>query len=232
VNLAAPAAARPIGPTLDNLTPKAAAALVRQHLDPADTREFLRSSPAKLAAVGIVAMVLALRLLPPPKPREGTVRSQIDVVGALLLGLAVLAVLLPIIDAMARPATPLWFLVLLAPVLGWAFVRWEHRVMRRQGAPLLDVSLFSQAPGYASGIVLGSTYFCGFAGVWLVLALYLQDGLGYTPLQSGLAVTPFAVGSAAASITAGRLVGRRGRAGLAASALELPLDPLLGRDGG
>ncbi len=122
-----------------------------------------------------------------------------------------LAVLLPIIEAMARPVTPLWFLVLLAPVLGWAFVRWERRVMRRQGAPLLDVSLFSQAPGYASGIVLGSTYFCGFAGVWLVLALYLQDGLGYTPLQSGLAVTPFAVGSAAASITAGRLVGRRGR---------------------
>ena len=161
--------------------------------------------------IGIVAMVLALRLLPPPEPRQGTVRSQIDGVGAVLLGLAVLAVLLPIIEAMARPVTPLWFLVLLAPVLGWAFVRWERRVMRRHGAPLLDVSLFSQAPGYASGIVLGSTYFCGFAGVWLVLALYLQDGLGYTPLQSGLAVTPFAVGSAAASITAGRLVGRRGR---------------------
>jgi MFS family permease len=83
--------------------------------------------------------------------------------------------------------------------------------MRRQGAPLLDVALFSKAPGYASGIVLGSTYFCGFAGVWLVLALYLQDGLGYTPLQSGLAVTPFAVGSAVASLTAGRLVARWGR---------------------
>ena len=83
--------------------------------------------------IGIVAMVLALRLLPPAEPREGTVRSQIDGVGALLLGLAVLAVLLPIIEAMARPASPLWFLVLLAPVLGWAFVRWERRVMRRQG---------------------------------------------------------------------------------------------------
>jgi EmrB/QacA subfamily drug resistance transporter len=161
--------------------------------------------------IGIVAMVLALRLLPPPGPRQGTVRSQIDGVGALLLGLAVLAVLLPIIEAMARPASPLWFLVLLAPVLGWTFVRWERRLVRRQRAPLLDVSLFSQAPGYASGIVLGSTYFCGFAGVWLVLALYLQDGLGYTPLQSGLAVTPFAVGSAAASLTAGRLLARWGR---------------------
>nr|WP_157108720.1 hypothetical protein [Aldersonia kunmingensis] len=58
--MAAPAEARPIGPTLDNLTPRAAAALVRQHLDPADTREFLRSSPAKLAGVGIIAMVLCV----------------------------------------------------------------------------------------------------------------------------------------------------------------------------
>jgi EmrB/QacA subfamily drug resistance transporter len=161
--------------------------------------------------IGLVAVVLALRLLPPPEPREGTVRSQIDGVGAGLLGLAVLAVLLPIIDAMASPATPLWFLMLLAPVLGWVFVRWERRVIRRRGAPLLDVGLFTKAPGYASGIVLGSTYFCGFAGVWLVLALYLQDGLGYSPLQSGLTVMPFAIGSAVASITAGRLVARWGR---------------------
>ena len=146
--------------------------------------------------IGLVAVALALRLLPPPEPRAGTVRSQIDGVGAGLLGLAVLAVLLLIIDAMASPATPLWFLMLLAPLLGLVFVRWERRVIRRHGAPLLDVGLFTKAPGYASGIVLGSTYFCGFAGVWLVLALDLQDGLGYSPLQSGLTVMPFAIGSA------------------------------------
>jgi len=76
---------------------------------------------------------------------------------------------------------------------------------------LLDVHLFAQAPGYASGIVLGTAYFCGFSGIWLVLALYLQDGLGFSALQSGLTVSPFAVGSAAASVTAGRLIARWGR---------------------
>jgi EmrB/QacA subfamily drug resistance transporter len=161
--------------------------------------------------IGLVAVVLAMRLLPPADPREGSVRSQVDGVGSVLLGGAVLAVLLPIIEAMADPVTPLWFLVLLAPVLAWGFVRWERRVMARDGSPLLDVRLFSQAPGYTSGIVLGSTYFCGFAGVWLVLALYLQDGLGFSPLESGLTVTPFAIGSAVASITAGRLLARWGR---------------------
>jgi EmrB/QacA subfamily drug resistance transporter len=161
--------------------------------------------------IGLVGMVLAARWLPHAEPREGTVRSQIDVLGSVLLGFAVLAVLLPVVNAMAHPATPLWFLVLLAPVAAWAFVHWERRVVRRGGAPVLDVRLFSEAPGYASGIVLGTAYFCGFAGLWLVLALYLQDGLGFTALQSGLTVTPFAIGSAVASISAGRVIIRIGR---------------------
>jgi EmrB/QacA subfamily drug resistance transporter len=161
--------------------------------------------------IGVVGMVLAARWLPRPQPREGTVRSQIDGVGSLLLGSAVLAVLLPIIGAMSDPTTPLWLLMLLGPVTAWLFVRWERRVVRRGGAPLLDVRLFREAPGYASGIVLGTAYFCGFSGLWLVLALYLQDGLGFTALQSGLAVTPFAIGSAITSILAGRVIIRLGR---------------------
>jgi MFS family permease len=44
-----------------------------------------------------------------------------------------------------------------------------------------------------------------------VLALFLQDGLGYTPLRSGLTVTPFALGVAVSAVIAGRLVSRFGR---------------------
>ena len=162
--------------------------------------------------IGIVAMVLAARLLPRLDRRgEASVRSQIDGVGALLLGVAVLSVLLPVVEAMSSPVTPLWFLLLLAPVAAVAFVRWERRLVRRGAAPLLDVRLFGQAPGYASGILLGTTYFCGFSGIWLVVALYLQDGLGFSALQSGLTVTPFALGSAVASVSAGRVIERFGR---------------------
>jgi MFS family permease len=184
--------------------------------------------------IGVVAMVLAARWLPRSTRAGGSVRSQIDGVGALLLGGAVLSVLLPIVEAMGDPATPLWLLVAACPVLSYAFVRWERRLVRRDRAPLLDVRLFSQAPGYASGIVLGTTYFCGFSGIWLVLALYLQDGLGFTPLQSGLTVTPFAIGSALASVSAGRVIARLGRrvtvfglclvvVGFAAMAVVVPL---------
>jgi EmrB/QacA subfamily drug resistance transporter len=184
--------------------------------------------------IGAVAMVLAARWLPRADRPSGSVASQIDGVGAVLLGAAVLSVLLPIVEAMADPATPLWLLVLACPVLSYAFVHWERRQVRRDRTPLLDVRLFGQAPGYASGIVLGTTYFCGFSGIWLVLALYLQDGLGFTPLQSGLTVTPFAIGSALASVFAGRVIARLGRrvtvfglalvvVGFAAMALVVPL---------
>ncbi len=161
--------------------------------------------------LGLVAMLLAVRLIPRASPQHGGVRSKIDTVGAMLLGGTVLCVLLPLVDTMSSPATPLWGLLVLVPVLGWAFVRWERRLIARDRPPLLDIRLFREAPGYTPGIVLVSVYFCGFSGIWLVLALFLQDGLGYTPLASGLTVMPFAVGSATSAVLAGRLVDRLGR---------------------
>ena len=83
--------------------------------------------------------------------------------------------------------------------------------MRRGGEPLLDPRLLTETPGYASGAALGTVYFIGFSGIWLVFALFFQTGLGWTPLQSGLAVTPFALGSAASAVFGGRLVDRYGR---------------------
>jgi MFS family permease len=51
----------------------------------------------------------------------------------------------------------------------------------------------------------------GFSGIWLVLAVFFQRGLGYSPLQSGLAVTTFALGSAVSASVAGRWVATYGR---------------------
>ncbi len=43
-----------------NLTPRAAADLVREHLDPTDMRAFVRSSPARLIFIGAVTIALCL----------------------------------------------------------------------------------------------------------------------------------------------------------------------------
>ncbi|SFN83603.1 drug resistance transporter, EmrB/QacA subfamily [Geodermatophilus obscurus] len=183
--------------------------------------------------IGVVAFVLALRLLP---PGGGGRRGRVDGVGVLLLGAGALAVLFPLVQAEAGGLSRLWWLFGVGAALLAAFVAWERRVVARDGDPVFDPRLVTRTRGYGIGAALGTVYFVGFSGIWLVFALFFQTGLGYTPLQSGLAVTPFALGSATAAVVAGRLVERYGRrltvlglagvmVGLTAAAVVLLLVP-------
>lgn len=161
--------------------------------------------------IGVVAFALAVRLLPAAPARQRRLRSEIDFVGVALLGLTVLGVLLPLVQSEQGGLGQLWWLFLVASVFGVAFVRWEHRTMRRGRPPLLDTRLLTSTPGFGTGAALGSVYFCGFAGIWLVFAMFFQQGLGYSALESGLAVTSFAIGSAVSAAVAGRAVASWGR---------------------
>jgi Major Facilitator Superfamily len=167
----------------------------------------------------------------PARTRAGWRSVRLDVVGALLLGGGVLSLLLPLVDATDGDLTRRWPLSVLALGLLAGFAWWETRTARRDRQPLLDPQLL-RTSGYAPGVAIGLVYFVGFTGIWLVLALFFQDGLGYSPLRSGLAVTPFALGVTASAVLAGRLVARVGRwltvsglttivVGLAATALVL-----------
>lgn len=161
--------------------------------------------------IGLVALVLVRRLVPAHAgPSATSDDPRIDVVGALLLGLTVLGVLYPLVSVESGAT---WPLVLLAavPLLAWTFVRWERRTVDRGHPPLLDVSLLRRLPGYADGLAVGTLYFTGFTGIFLVLSVHLQEGRGLSALGTALLVTPFAVGAATTSLVAGRLVSRIGR---------------------
>jgi EmrB/QacA subfamily drug resistance transporter len=162
--------------------------------------------------IGLVALVLIRRLVPDNASGHGGADRdpRIDVTGALLLGLAVVAVLYPLVSLEAGAGLPL-VLLAAAPPLAWAFVRWEQRTVRTGHPPLLDVSLLRTLPGYANGLLVGTLYFTGFTGIFLVLSVHLQEGVGLSPLQAALLLTPFAIGAATTSPVAGRLVGRIGR---------------------
>jgi len=156
--------------------------------------------------IGLVAMVFVARMVP-QRPRESQDRTGLDHLGAALLGATVLCVLFPLVSVESGARLPLVLLVG-APTFLWGFVRWERRIARRGGAPLLDVALLRRTPGYANGLAVGALYFTGFTGIFLVLSVYLQDGLGFSPLGAGLLLTPFAIGSALTAPLAGRLVSR------------------------
>ncbi|MEU3294729.1 MFS transporter [Streptomyces longwoodensis] len=184
--------------------------------------------------IGILAVLLGRRLLPRTK-RSG--RGHVDVPGILLLGLGVLALMYPLVQADSGGLRGLWWLFPVGAGLLAAFVWWQRRLVARDTQPLLDPRLFTTVRGYAVGAGVGTLYFIGFSGVWLVFALFYQHGLGFSPLRSGLAVTPFALGSACAAVISGRLVDRFGRLltvcglsgvilGLGGTAVLLRLAPL------
>jgi len=159
--------------------------------------------------IGLVALVLAARLVPSTSG-GGRRGAHLDLVGSLLLGGGVLSLLLPVVQAETGGLGRWWPLLGAAVLLLAAFAWREVRTVRRGRQPLLDPQL-ARTSGYAAGLTIGLVYFMGFTGIWLVFALFFQDGLGYSPLRSGLAVTPFALGVATSAVIAGRLVARLGR---------------------
>ena len=152
--------------------------------------------------IGVVAMAAVLRMVPRRSVERREKDVHIDVVGALLLGLAVLCLLFPVVRLESGARLPL---VLLAgvPVFVYAFARWERRLVRRGVPPLLDLTLLRGLPGYVNGLTVGTLYFTGFTGLILVVSVYLQEGLHYAPLAAGLLLMPFAVGSAVSAPIAG-----------------------------
>ncbi|HEX5510163.1 MAG TPA: MFS transporter [Actinomycetales bacterium] len=159
--------------------------------------------------IGLAAILLSFRLIPSPKERAHR-REDLDPVGVLLLGAGVLSIMLPLVQEQQWKGSAKWLLIPMGVVLIGLFALWENRYAGRGGAPLIDLSLF-RTESYSSGLTIATLYFAGFAAIFFVLTLFLQNGLGYSPLLAGLTVTPFALGSAVTSAVGGRVVHRYGR---------------------
>ena len=154
--------------------------------------------------VGLIALPLAWRLL--PAPGTGRRRESLDPVGVVLLGVGVIALLLPFVQDRQWHGNVKWLLVPCAAVVLAGFLGWE----RRHHQPLLDLSLF-RLRSYALGSTIALLYFAGFTSIFFIFTLYLQNGLHYSALLAGLAITPFALGSALGSTVGGRMVVPFGR---------------------
>ena len=157
--------------------------------------------------VGVAVIVLARRLLPMDRRQS---RHRLDIAGAALLGGATFCLLFAAVQYDSARDARLALLIIPAVILLIVFFLRERRLTRMQKDPLVDLRLF-RVPSYAAGVLFALAYFPAMAGLPLVLAIYYQDGLGYTALQSGLGVTAYALGSAIGAPLAGRFVTRIGR---------------------
>lgn len=77
---------------------------------------------------------------------------------------------------------------------------------------MLQTVFAGRARAFAAfGATIGLASIAGNAGLFFVLTLHLQDGLGYSPLTAGLAFVPLAAAFTAASLLGARLQTRLGR---------------------
>ena len=166
--------------------------------------------------IGIVAFVAAGRLVPESRSPSA---HRLDLGGVALGTVALLLVVVPIVEGRAA-GWPWWVpaaLVVAVPV-GLLWLRHERRLGARGGSPLVELSLFARR-GFRIGVGLALVFFMGVACFFLLLALYLQDGLGLSAIASGAVFTPLAVAFVTGSLASPRLFARTGERVIAAGAL-------------
>ncbi|MFF3886075.1 MFS transporter [Streptomyces sp. NPDC001914] len=159
--------------------------------------------------IGVAAFAAGLRLLPRFPASTGR-REEFDPFGVLLLGTAVLALMLPLVQEQQWTGRLKWALLPVGALLLMAFWAWERRQKLRGRAPLVDLDLFSLR-SFTLGSLISLTYFAGFTTVFFVYSLFLQNTAGYSALAAGVSVLPFAAASAVGAAVGGRLVMRHGR---------------------
>jgi EmrB/QacA subfamily drug resistance transporter len=165
--------------------------------------------------VGLVALALVRRTV--PESRGGD--SRLDLVGADLVMLGLIAILVPLIEGREH-GWPAWTWASFAAgaLLLGSFAIYQRRVAARGGSPLVHPELFAER-AFSAGLATIVVFYATVASFFLVLALELQDGRGLDALESGLVFAFEGLGFLATTMTAGALVARFGRQVLAIGAL-------------
>ena len=161
--------------------------------------------------LGLVALFFATRLLPKRQKHERE-HTELDLVGILLLGIATLGLMLPfVLTTGASTDDPnRWFWMVVFVLASAAFYWWERRFQRIGKSPVVHFSLF-RTSSYRNGILIATAYFAAVPPYFLLVTLFLQEGLGLAPVYAGMVSISFALASAVTSWIGGRLVNRWGR---------------------
>ncbi|MGM0697606.1 MAG: MFS transporter [Actinomycetota bacterium] len=134
--------------------------------------------------------------------------KDLDPVGVILLGVGVLLILLPFVESSLG-----WFIWLSLPIgigMIWVWARWERRYARLGRPPMVDLDLF-RIRSFSNGSIIIALYFLGVTSVWVLVAMYMQQGLGHTALAAGMIGLPAALCSAVSADVSGRFVFQIGR---------------------
>ncbi len=153
--------------------------------------------------VGIVAVPLALFAL----PNSFGARLRADVIGVVLVGLGVLAVIFGIVrgNPLGWDSPVVVGSLVAGAALLVAFVLWE----RRASAPLLPLRLFRDRSFTVANLV-GVGFSFGMFGAVFILIQFLQIVQGASPLQAAVQTTPWTLAPMVVAPLAGLIAPRVG----------------------
>lgn len=159
--------------------------------------------------IGIALLLAAVRWVPDTRAANP---PKLDVLGFVLASATLVVLCYPLFEGpwLGWPGW-IWAVFAAVPVLGLLFVAEQRRETARGGTPLVPMHLFTNR-GFASGGITIMCFMGSSAGFFLVLALYLQGGLGFSALGAGSALLPFSFGALAGSGIAARLAAKASKA--------------------
>jgi EmrB/QacA subfamily drug resistance transporter len=150
--------------------------------------------------IGLVTMLLTPLWVTESRP---VTTKRIDGRGAILVTLALVLLVFPLIEGRQAGWPPWSILSMIASIpMFWAFLRYQANVVE---PVLLRTKVFLAGVG-----TVLATY-AGMASFFLVLAVYLQDGEGYSPLASGIAFLPVGIAFLLTSLFGAPIARRLGR---------------------
>jgi EmrB/QacA subfamily drug resistance transporter len=167
--------------------------------------------------IGLAAAFLAPRFIAEDRV-EGRTR-QFDLAGAFSVTLGLVAIVYAIVRTEVNGWASAQTIVVLA--VGLALIGLFLAIEGRFAAkPLMPLRIFRSRPlSGANGVVflLGAAAF----GMWFFVSLYLQQVLGYSPIEAGLAFLPMTLTIIGGSMVASRLTARRGAKPLLVTGMTL-----------
>ncbi|MFD6185097.1 MFS transporter [Streptomyces goshikiensis] len=175
--------------------------------------------------VGIAGVLLGRKFITESKAPDAL---RLDLVGVVLATLALVMLIFPLTQGREND-WPVWGFALMigSPFVFAAFIAYEKYKIRKDGSPLVELSLF-KVKSFAGGIAVQLTFGIATGIFFLVWTLYMQMGLGWSALRAGTTGIPFSVAvSVAAGMSVQKLVPRFGRKVLQAGALTMAAGLLL-----
>ncbi|WP_199040718.1 MFS transporter [Glycomyces salinus] len=159
--------------------------------------------------LGLAALVLGAKVLPAGAPSVKGIR--LDLGGAAVAAAGMVLLLFPLVEG-RELGWPTWTLVMMGasvPVFA-LFVIGQVRRSRAGKTALIELSVFTKR-SYTSGTAFVVVFFGAVTGFSLAIGLFLQLGLGYSPIKASLAMAAWAVGAFIGSGSSAGLAPKLGR---------------------